>query len=113
MSDEVWKPLKLVDWTAKHLAGKGVGQPRLEAELLLAHVLGWQRIDLYTRFEQVVTPTDLARFRELVRRRVQHVPRQYLIGSDEFYGLTLRVDERRSEERRVGKECRSRWSPYH
>ena len=94
MSNEVWTPLKLVEWTAKHFAGKEIPQPRLEAELLLAHVLDWQRIDLYTRFEHVLAQNDLARFRELVKRRAQRVPRQYLTRSDEFYGLKLTLDER-------------------
>ncbi len=92
--EEVWTPLKLVDWTEKHFARNDVDQPRLEAEFLLAHVLGWERIDLYTRFEHTVEPRTLSRFRQLLKRRSQHVPRQYLTGTDEFYGLTLTVDER-------------------
>ena len=105
MSSEVWTPLRLAQWTEQHFAKKGIAQARLEAELLLAHALGWQRIDLYTRFEQVVDPEPLSRFRELVKRRAEHVPRQYLVGTDEFYGLTLKVDERvlipRDETERV------------
>lgn len=92
--EEVWTPLKLVDWTEKHFARNSIDQPRLEAEFLLAHVLGWERIDLYTRFEHTVEPQALSRFRQLLKRRAQRVPRQYLTGDDEFYGLTLTVDER-------------------
>jgi len=94
VSSEVWTPLKLIQWTEKHFAQKGITQPRLEAELLLAHVLGWQRIELYTRFEHAVEPEALGQFRDLVKRRAGREPRQYLIGTDNFYGLTLKLDKR-------------------
>ncbi|NOY43950.1 MAG: peptide chain release factor N(5)-glutamine methyltransferase, partial [Deltaproteobacteria bacterium] len=45
-------PLELVRLTAEYLAGRGVANPRLDAEVLLAHVLGVPRIRLYTEFDK-------------------------------------------------------------
>ena len=94
MTEEVWTTLALITWTQDYFGKRGIEQPRLEAEILLGHVLGWKRIDLYTRFEQRVAPDKLGEYRELVKRRGQHVPSQYLTGSCEFFGLALTVDER-------------------
>jgi release factor glutamine methyltransferase len=70
---------------------KDVGEPRLSAELLLAHALRCQRLDLFTRFDQPITDEELERFRALVRRRLTGEPVQYIIESAEFYGLPFRV----------------------
>ncbi len=94
MTEEVWTPLKLINWTKDYFQRKGIEDPRLEAELLLAHALGWKRIELYSRFEQAVPPDRLSVFREMVKRRGAHEPAQYIIGSVEFCGLDFKVDRR-------------------
>ena len=92
--DARWTSLRVVAWSAKYLAERGVEDPRLTAELLLAHELGWQRIDLYTRFEEVLPDEPLARFREKLKSRGRRVPLEYLTGRVEFLGLDLAVDPR-------------------
>ena len=94
MTDEVWTPLKLLNWTKDYFQRKGIEEPRLEAELLLAHALGWKRIDLYSRFETPVPPDKLSAFREMVKRRASREPAQYIMGSVEFCGLEFKVDRR-------------------
>ncbi len=94
MTEEVWTPLKLINWTKDYFAKRGVEEPRLEAELLLAHALGWKRIDLYSRFETPVPPDKLAAFRAMVKRRAGREPAQYIMGTTEFCGLTLKTDRR-------------------
>jgi len=59
--------------------------------VLLAESLGCRRIDLYTRFDDVPDEGPRGRFRELVRRRAEHVPVAYLVGQREFYSLSFRV----------------------
>src|SRR5262249_27763730 len=65
--------------------------PRLDAEVLLAHARGCERIMLYTAFDEVVSDEIRGRFRELVRQRAEGVPVAYLVGRREFYSLSFRV----------------------
>lgn len=67
---------------------------RLEAELLLAGVLGIKRLELYTQFDRPVEAEELERFRGWVRRRLRHEPLQYILGDVQFRSLRLRVDRR-------------------
>lgn len=68
--------------------------PRLDAELLLAHVLGWPRARLLAELRSPVPDAQLAAFEELVARRADLVPVAYLVRRREFFGLELYVDER-------------------
>ena len=89
---ESWTPLELVRWTADYFARHEVPSPRLDAELLLAHTLGVERLDLYLRFEQPVPEQARTRYRELVRRRAaERVPVAYLTGRRDFWSLSLEV----------------------
>ena len=58
VSSDSWTIGRLIEWTRDFFARKGVDQPRLEAEILLAHVLGLARIDLYMRYEQEVAEEE-------------------------------------------------------
>ena len=78
---------------AEHL-GKTSETPRLDAELLLAHSLGLQRIELYTDFERPLNANELDGFRELVARRARSEPVAYILGEWGFRRLTLAVDRR-------------------
>ena len=85
-------PLELVQRSAEYFGRHGIASPRLDAELLLAHVLGVGRMDLYLQFEREVADRDTDRLRELVRRRAtDRVPVAYLIGVREFWSRPLRV----------------------
>lgn len=88
---EVWTPLKLIQWTAEFFEKKGIPNPRLDAELLLARVLGCKRIDLYTGHEKKIAERDLAKYKDLIRRRSAREPLQYIIGETEFWGLKIKV----------------------
>jgi release factor glutamine methyltransferase len=91
---ETWTTLKLVAWTQDFFAKKGVDAPRLTAELLLAQALSCDRVRLYLDFEKPLGEAELARFRDLVRRRADGEPAAYLVGRKEFYGRPFRVDPR-------------------
>lgn len=84
--------LEVIQKSAEFLAGRGVDSPRLNAELLLAHVLGLPRMKLYLNFERALAPAELDRMRELVRRRARREPLQYILGSASFCGLELAVN---------------------
>jgi release factor glutamine methyltransferase len=76
------------------LAERGFPNARLEAELLLAGVLGIRRLDLYLQHDRPVDGAELERYRAWVRRRLKHEPLQYIVGTAAFRKLELHVDPR-------------------
>ena len=90
-SEESWTILRLLQWTTGYLEGKGAESARLDAELLLAHVRGCPRIELYTDFDQVATDDERTRFKSLVQRRAAGEPVAYLLGQKEFYSRNFEV----------------------
>ena len=91
---KTWSILSLIDWSSEHLSSKGFESPRLTAELMLAQVLGFGRIELYTHFDQVLTAEQLAAYKALLTRRLAHEPVQYIVGETAFMGLRFFVDSR-------------------
>ncbi len=88
---QTWTIQKLLNWVTEHLTGKGIDSPRLSAELLLSHVVGLKRIELYTQFDKPVAKQQLDRLHDLVKRAGQNEPIPYLVGKTEFYSLELNV----------------------
>ncbi|HVA46937.1 MAG TPA: peptide chain release factor N(5)-glutamine methyltransferase [Pirellulales bacterium] len=88
---ETWTVGRLLQWTTNYLKQHGADSPRLDAEVLLAEVLGCPRIQLYASFEDVPGEAPRTAFRELVRRRAEGMPVAYLVGRREFYSLPFRV----------------------
>jgi release factor glutamine methyltransferase len=86
-----WTVGRLLTWTTDYLKRRGSESPRLDAEVMLAHVLKWQRVELYTHFTDEVQEDPRARFRDLVRRRSEGSPVAYLVGRKEFYSLPFEV----------------------
>jgi len=89
--DAPWTVGRLLQWTAEYLKRHGSDSPRLDAEVLLAHARGCQRIELYTAFDDVPGEDVRAGFREMVRRRAEGMPVAYLVGHREFYSLDFHV----------------------
>ena len=90
-STRTWTILSLLEWSADHLSFRGFEDARLNAELLLAHVLGLSRLQLYTQHDRPVVQTELDAYRNLLRRRLNHEPIQYVLGETEFMGHSLLV----------------------
>ncbi|HET6345293.1 MAG TPA: peptide chain release factor N(5)-glutamine methyltransferase [Myxococcota bacterium] len=88
---EVWTIARLLTWMQGYFAEKGIDSPRLDGELLLSHVLGTDRIYLYTHYDQPITAAERDALRELVRRRGRFEPVAYLRGSREFFGRSFKV----------------------
>ena len=91
-AERSWTVLALLRWTTQHFGAQGIDTPRLDAECLLAHALGTDRLRLYLDFDKPVEPAERAVFRELVRRRAsERVPGSQLTGCREFWSLSLEV----------------------
>jgi len=89
--EEPWTVGRLLTWTTDYLKRRGSESPRLDAEVMLAHVLDWQRVELYTHFTDEVPERPRGRYRDLVRRRCEGSPVAYLVGRKEFYSLAFEV----------------------
>ena len=84
--------LQVIQRSAEFLAKNGVDSPRLQVELLLAHVLKLPRMKLYLNFERALTDAETDTFRELIKRRSQREPLQHITGSTSFCGLEIAVN---------------------
>ena len=91
MTDATWTIGRLLNWTTDFLREKGAESPRLDAEVLLAHARGCQRIELYTAFDDVAPDELREKFRALVKERAAGKPVAYLTGRREFFSLSFEV----------------------
>jgi release factor glutamine methyltransferase len=89
---DVWTISKLLGSLQGYLRGRGIEGPRLDAEVLISHVLKCDRIRLYTHFDQPVTEAERTTLRELARRRGQGEPIAYLTGVREFFSRDFAVN---------------------
>ena len=89
-----WTVRDIIASAAEYLSSRGVDTVRLDAERMLAEVLGVGRMDLYVEYDRVVEEPERARLREFVRRRGSREPAQYILGTAGFYGLELATDAR-------------------
>ena len=89
--NQIWTIGRILKWTEQYLGQKGIESPRLDAEVLLSHVLGKQRIYLYVHFDEPLQAEELARYRAMIKQRIDRVPVAYILGEKEFMGLTFKV----------------------
>ena len=89
---ETWSIQELLSWTADYFARQGLEAPRLEAELLLAHALGQNRVWLYTHYDRPCDANERKAYKELIQRRIQGEPYAYITGSREFMSLEFSVN---------------------
>lgn len=90
----VWTVMDLIRWSGAYLESKGVASGRLDAEHLLAHALGVERLQLYLEFDRPLGATELAAFKPGLQRRARREPLQYILGHSAFRELELLTDRR-------------------
>lgn len=91
---KTWRVIDLIQWTTEYFKRHDIATARLDVELLLSHVLGTNRLQLYLQFEMPVFPDHLAAFRKLIKQRTDYAPVSYLTKRKEFFSLDFYVDSR-------------------
>ena len=94
MAEQAWTVRSMLLWAREWLGRKGVDNPRLDAELLLARALDCDRLRLYVDHDKPLAPEELTRFKALIVRRAEREPVAYILGVKEFYGRPFSVDQR-------------------
>lgn len=89
----MWTIKKILDWSFNYFNKKKINQPKLSAELLLASVLNFTRMQLYLNYNLVLNKGQLSKFKEYVIKRANHMPVQYILKESHFRNLKLYVDE--------------------
>jgi len=87
-----WTLIKLIQWAAGYFDSHHIDSPRATAEILLAHVISADRIDLYLRYDQPLNSDELSRFKTLIKRRANREPVAYILGHKEFWSMDLEVN---------------------
>jgi release factor glutamine methyltransferase len=90
-TDPEWTIIKLLKWTTSYFESHDIAGPRIEAEIILAHVLQVQRIDLYLQYDQPLSSNELSQFKKLIKRRINKEPVAYIVGSKEFWSMDFMV----------------------
>lgn len=91
---QAWTIQRVLRWASDDFAKRGFDSPRLDAEVLLTRVLGFDRLQLILHSNRELEQAELLAFRELIKRRRAHEPVAYILGEREFYGHSFRVDRR-------------------
>lgn len=86
-----WTILKILEWATSYFKSNQIDSPRLTVEILLAHVLGVERIRLYTDFDRPLNAEELSHLKKLIKRRLNREPVAYIIGKKEFFALEFSV----------------------
>ena len=93
MTPTTWHIRDLLKVTSDYLRKKEIENPRLNAEVLMAHQLSVERISLYLNFDQPLTDKEVSGYRSLIRRRLKREPLQYITGTQEFWSLDFFVNQ--------------------
>jgi release factor glutamine methyltransferase len=89
---EPWTTRRLLEWMTRYFAAKAIDTPRVVAEMLLAHVIGCDRLRLYMEVDRPAAPLELSSLHDLVDRAGRHEPVQYLVGHAWFFGKQFDVN---------------------
>ncbi len=86
-----WTVFSILSWTTSYFTSHRIESPRLTAELLLAHSLGLQRLDLYLQYDKPMQAHELTAFKALIHRRIKREPVAYIVGEKGFYETDFQV----------------------
>ena len=89
-----WRVIDLIHWAETYLKEKEFDNPRAEIEWLLCALLDCNRLNVYLRFEEPLSQSQLTILRNWVKRRLQNEPLQYITGSCDFYGRQFLINSK-------------------
>ena len=93
MEDKLWTILDVVKWTTEYFELKGIESPRLNIELMICQVLGISRVDIYTNFDKPLSVTEREIIRNMIIKRNERMPLQYILGNTNFLGYEFFVND--------------------
>ena len=88
-----WLIIDVINWAEEFFCSKGFENPRREIEYILQDLLSCNRMDIYLRFDELLTKRQLKSLRKMIKRRVNHEPIQYITNNCDFYGREFMVDK--------------------
>ncbi|MBA64526.1 MAG: protein-(glutamine-N5) methyltransferase, release factor-specific [Candidatus Marinimicrobia bacterium] len=91
---KIWRVIDIIDWAESYFYKKNFNNPRLEIEWFLRSILNCSKLDIYLRFEEPLTQSQLIILKQWVKRRVKHEPLQYITGTCEFYGREFKISSK-------------------
>ncbi|MFQ6604811.1 MAG: peptide chain release factor N(5)-glutamine methyltransferase [Fidelibacterota bacterium] len=91
LEKSIWRVIDIIKWAESYFAEKGFSHPRREIEWLLQDLLHCQRMDIYLRFDEPLSQSQLSTLRSWIKRRLNREPLQYITGKTEFYGLPFHI----------------------
>ena len=92
-NNKLWRIIDLINWGTNHFTSKGLNNARREMEWFLCDILACNRIDLYVRFEEIMSEREMEIFRKMVKRRISGEPFQHIIGKAPFFGRDFIVNQ--------------------
>lgn len=90
-SQKIWRVIDILKWGESYFTEANFDSPRREIEILVQEILQCKRVDLYLRFEEPLTKSQLATLRDWIKRRKNHEPSQYITGKTGFFNIELKV----------------------
>ncbi|MGN7613716.1 peptide chain release factor N(5)-glutamine methyltransferase [Magnetococcales bacterium HHB-1] len=91
MSRQIWTIRSLRQWSIQWLGQRGIENPGLDAELLMAHALDIKRIELFLDMDRPLLASELSRYKQLIKRRAAFEPIAYILGEREFWSLSFSI----------------------
>lgn len=89
---ETWTVARVVEWTEEYFGRNDLPEGRIDAELLLSHVLSCRRLDLYIKKDEEIGKRELAKYKQLIVERKNRKPLSYITGEREFMGMSFEVN---------------------
>lgn len=90
-AQKVWTILSILNWATDYFISKEINSARLDAQLLLGHILKMSKVELYTAFDKPLTKEELAEFKKLILRRANREPIAYILGTKGFWRYDFTV----------------------
>ena len=91
--NKTWTVIDIINWGTDYFKSKEIESPRLCIELLICHLLKFDRIDIYLQHDKPLTKPELELLHYLVKRKADREPIQYITGKANFYGMFFDVNK--------------------